>query len=103
MKSTKDNTLEVLSFIVIAAVAVALTYEASLIVADVPDSSVWGRLIAVPMMMTLFVFAPTLPPGYVVIGWMGSLVIYAAIGVTILLLIQKTIKKYGGKGGGPRI
>ncbi|MCE0497342.1 MAG: hypothetical protein LV481_05275 [Methylacidiphilales bacterium] len=103
MKNNKDSTLEIIAFILIALIDVGLSYKASLVLPDVHNTAVWERIITAPMMSTIYIFAPDLGPGYVIIGWIGSLAVYFAIGLAILLLIQYLVKKHGGKGGGPRI
>jgi hypothetical protein len=89
--SSKDNTLEVLIFIVIIIVAVILTYVAWPVFHDVQHSTVLGRIIAVPMMATVYVISPGLSPGYEVVGCIGSIIFYFWLGTLILIQVQNWI------------
>jgi hypothetical protein len=77
-------------------VSVALTYVGSLAFPDASDSNAWERLAAIPMMVTVYLFAPTANTSKIevlVIEWAGSVVICFAIGTAILIGIEKWIKK----------
>lgn len=101
--SSKDNTLEVLIFVIIFIVAVALTYGGSPAFPDAVHSPIWERILSVPMMATIYVISPELSPGYVVLGWVGSIVFYFWLGTMVLITVQNWIhagrKKRGGGGG----
>ena len=95
----QNNDLKGLCFSVIIIAAVALTYAGSFGFPDASDSNAWERLAAIPAMVTVYILMPHMDTGYLIVGWMGSVVIYFGIGVAILLAIQSLIKKYGGKKG----
>jgi len=100
-----NYNLEILCCIVSALIAVGLTYAGSIVIID-PASTWYERLLAAPMVITLYVIAPPVEEklSYNFVGWAGSILIYGTIGVAILLTATHFIKKYNSnKGGGTDI
>jgi len=99
MKPPKDNTIEVVLTFFIGIIAVALTYVASHAFPDWSQSTTYERVLALPMYVTVIVFPPTHDSDFIVVGWVGSIVIYATIGVVILCVVQSWLKKRTAKKG----
>jgi hypothetical protein len=93
MKPDKDNTVEAVSFIFNGMAAAALTYGGSRAFPVYTHSNMVERILAVPAEITVYVVAPELPSGFIIMGWVGSFLIYFALGLVILVVVQSWLKK----------
>jgi hypothetical protein len=103
MKSNNNkDDLKGLCFSVIIIASVALTFAGSFGFPDGSQCNLWQRLAGIPAMITVYLVAHSAPPESRFIGWIGSFLIYAVLGVVILFIIQYWINKKGGGGGGKK-
>jgi hypothetical protein len=89
----KNNDTKGLCFTIVCIVDAVLTYFGYAALLDFPDNSMIERIIALPLLDTMYVLMPHKEPGSVTVGVFGSLVLYFAIGTAILIVMERVIKK----------
>ena len=87
----KNNDAKGLCFTLIGLVDVVLMYIGYLTYNDLNHSTVLARIVALPVVGTVYVLVPDQPPGAVYLGVTGAAVFYFLLGVAILFMFEKWI------------